>query len=46
MAPALSGVTTLGLKIAHLREQGVDMIIVPLETSFGRKLQTEQDEII
>lgn len=33
-------------RIAHLREQGQDMIIVPLDNSFDRKPQTEQEEII
>lgn len=34
------------LKVAHIREQGVNMVIVPLDASFGRKMQTEQDNII
>lgn len=33
-------------KIAHIREQGVDLIIVPLEQAFGRKTKQEQSEII
>lgn len=33
-------------KIAHIREQGVDLIIVPLESSFGYKSNREQNEII
>jgi hypothetical protein len=33
-------------KIAHLREQGQDMIIVPLESSFGSKSDTDQSESI
>lgn len=33
-------------KIAHIREQGQDMIIIPLESSFGRKSEQEQSEII
>jgi len=33
-------------KIAHIREQGIDLIIVPLESSFGNKTQREQSEII
>lgn len=33
-------------KIAHLREQGVDLIIVPLESAFGQKSTREQSEII
>lgn len=34
------------LKIAHLREQGIDLIIVPLESGFGRKSSGEQSEIV
>ncbi len=30
------------LRIAHIREQGVDLIIVPLDKSFGGKTPTEQ----
>ena len=30
------------LDVAHLREQGQDMIIVPLEHSFGHKSDREQ----
>lgn len=33
-------------KIAHIREQGVDLIIVPLDSSFGNKTQSEQSETI
>lgn len=33
-------------KIAHVREQGIDLIIVPLESAFGRKPESEQREII
>lgn len=33
-------------KVAHIREQGVDLIIIPLESSFGRKIASEQQEII
>lgn len=33
-------------KVAHIREQGVDLIIVPLESSFGRKSDADQNEII
>jgi hypothetical protein len=29
-------------KVAHLREQGVDLVIIPLEGSFGLKSQSEQ----
>lgn len=31
--------------VAHIREQGVDLIIVPLKASFGRKSRSEQAEI-
>lgn len=33
-------------KVAHLHEQGQDMVIVPLESTFGQKTQREQGEII
>jgi hypothetical protein len=33
-------------KVAHLREQGQDMIIVPLEASFGSKSDSDQHKII
>lgn len=33
-------------EIAHLRQQGQDMIIVPLEESFGSKPSSEQHEIV
>ena len=32
-------------KVAHLREQGQDMIIVPLDSSFGRKITQDQHAI-
>ncbi len=32
-------------KIAHLREQGQDMIIIPLDNSFEHKTQHDQDAI-
>ena len=28
--------------VAHIREQGVDLIIIPLESNFGYKSQDEQ----
>ncbi len=31
--------------VAHIREQGVDLIIIPLDRSFGHKSQTEQNAI-
>jgi hypothetical protein len=33
-------------KIAHLRQQGQDMIIVPLDSSFGNKNSDDQQEIM
>jgi hypothetical protein len=33
-------------RIAHLREQGQDMIIVPVDPSFGYKAQSEQFDFI
>ena len=30
-------------KVAHLREQGQDMIIIPLEASFGSKSDADQN---
>jgi hypothetical protein len=32
-------------KIAHVKEQGVDMIIVPLDSAFGRKMTSDQQAI-
>ena len=33
-------------RIAHLREQGQDMVIVPLDSSFGSKTSDDQRAII
>jgi hypothetical protein len=33
-------------KVAHLREQGQDMIIVPLDSSFGNKASGDQRQMI
>lgn len=33
-------------KVAHIREQGVDLIIAPLESSFGRQSDADQKEFI
>ncbi|MEO9299000.1 hypothetical protein [Devosia alba] len=33
-------------KVAHLRQQGQDMVIVPLSAEFGRRTQDEQQEMI
>ncbi len=32
-------------KIAHIREQGQDMILIPLERSYGSRSNSEQNEI-
>ena len=32
-------------KVAHIREQGQDMVIVPLDSGFGRKMSNEQQAI-
>jgi hypothetical protein len=34
------------IKVAHLREQGQDMVIVPLDRDFGYKSEREQREVI
>lgn len=34
------------LRIAHLREQGQNMVIVPLDSSFGQKTSSEQATLI
>ncbi|QDU45219.1 hypothetical protein Mal52_37100 [Symmachiella dynata] len=33
-------------KCAHVREQGVDLVIAPVNSSFGRKSDTDQQETI
>ena len=33
-------------KVAHIREQGVDLIIVPLDSAFGNKTSNDQSSII
>lgn len=33
-------------EVAHIREQGVDLIIIPLDDGFGRKTSSEQNQII
>ena len=33
-------------KVAHIREQGVDLIIIPLDSSFGYKSSSDQNDII
>jgi hypothetical protein len=32
--------------VAHIRQQGVDLIIVPLDRSFGHKNDSDKDAII
>jgi hypothetical protein len=32
--------------VAHVRQQGVDLIIVPLNNDFGRKAPAEQEDAI
>jgi len=34
------------LKVAHVRQQGVDLIIAPLDREFGHKTREAQQEII
>jgi hypothetical protein len=33
-------------KVAHVREQGVDLIIVPLNSSFSQKMQHERNSFV
>jgi hypothetical protein len=33
-------------KVAHVKEQGIDLIIIPLESSFGSKPAQDQQEIM
>ena len=33
-------------KIAHIRDKGVNIIIIPLDPSFGNKSRYQQDKII
>jgi hypothetical protein len=33
-------------KIAHIREQGIDLIVIPLDAEFGKKSDSEQREFI
>ena len=33
-------------QVAHLRQQGQDMVVVPLESSFGHKTSNDQQQII
>jgi len=34
------------LKVAHIRQQGVDLIIAPLDRDFGYKTPQDQQEIV
>ncbi|TAL00198.1 MAG: hypothetical protein EPO08_14435 [Rhodospirillaceae bacterium] len=34
------------LRVAHIREQGVDLIIIPLDKSFGQQTQAQQQQSI
>jgi hypothetical protein len=34
------------LKVAHLRQQGVDLVIAPLDSDFGHKTRQDQQHII
>lgn len=33
-------------KVAHVREQGIDLIIIPLDDNFGRKTHDDQHSAI
>jgi hypothetical protein len=33
-------------KVAHLNQQGQDMVIIPLDSSFGHKSDADQSDII
>jgi hypothetical protein len=32
--------------VAHIREQGVDLVIIPLDRSFGHKSGDDKDSIV
>jgi hypothetical protein len=34
------------IKVAHLREQGQDMIIIPMDSQFGQKTSAQQNQTI
>lgn len=38
--------TTETYKIAHIREQGQDMIIIPVNSSINNKTQNQQNELL
>jgi hypothetical protein len=33
-------------KVAHIREQGIDLIVVPLESAFGNKTLQDRQDIV
>ncbi len=33
-------------EVAHILEQGIDLIVIPLKSSFGQRPKATQDEII
>ncbi len=33
-------------KVAHIKEQGIDLVVIPLESSFGHKSELDQQDII
>jgi hypothetical protein len=33
-------------EVAHIREQGIDLIIIPLKNDFGQKGHSTQEEIV
>ena len=35
-----------GFKVAHIRKQGIDLIIIPLDRDFGLKTSTDQNAVI
>jgi hypothetical protein len=34
------------LKVAHVRQQGIDLVIAPLNSDFGHKTRHDQEEIV
>lgn len=32
--------------VAHIREQGVDLVIIPLDRTFGQKSENDKDSIV
>lgn len=33
-------------EVAHIREQGVDLVVIPLDRSFGHKSENDKDSIV